>query len=138
MARVLYGLCIAVLALAVTLGGLVPCFADSANGAATNAHSHYQPSQSADDLASPMHVSAQHHHPGMPHDDAAGSLPSQHPASHDHGCLNCCALCSATTVSAPTLPEAMLTAAGHEFVIRGNQLVAIQVLPDPGIPKAFA
>jgi hypothetical protein len=38
-------------------------------------------------------------------------------------------------VSAPVLPEATLTVAGHEFVIRTAHLLAAQVLLDPGIPK---
>jgi hypothetical protein len=133
--RVLYRLCIAVLALAVSLGGLVPFFGDASARAATGIPSHHQHTQTAGNLAMPMHAVAHHHHAGMPHDDGIGSPSPKHPASHDHGCQACCALCSATTVSAPVLPEATLTLAGHQFMIRTAHLLAVQVLLDPGIPK---
>ena len=138
MPRVLYRLCIAVLALAIVLAGWVPCFADSTTDAAANIHSQHQHAQPAFDVAMPLHADAHdHHHLGIA-DDALGSPSSQHPASHDHGCLKCCALCSAATVSAPTLPEATLTVAGHAFFMQSDQLTAVQVLLDPGIPKASA
>jgi hypothetical protein len=136
MERVLYRLCIAALSLAVVLGGLGPCFADGSASAATSVHSQHQHAHSAGDLAMPMDAGAHHNHQaGMSHDNDVGSPSSKQPAPHDHGCQKCCALCSAATVSVPTLPEANLIVTGHEFVIRADHLIAVQVLLDPGIPK---
>jgi hypothetical protein len=136
MERVCYRLCVAVLAVAVALGGVGPFFGATAT-AATSTHSHHQNAGPVDDLAMPMNTGAHHHdHTVILHQKGGWFPSSKHRPSHDHGCQTCCALCSATTVSAPVLPEVTLAMAWHEFFIPADRLIAFQVLLDPAIPKA--
>jgi hypothetical protein len=78
-----------------------------------------------------------HQHHGMQHDPLPAA--PAHPGDDDHGCLKCCAMCTAAAALPAGLLEEAISIAGSAAPFPDGPHLAGRMIPiDPGIPKRIA